>query len=561
MSDVDLSHSVSTAPWPTSDAGQAVPARRVTFPAWTTWLFRNPFFPFSAVLLIYGVRQLYLDPGFLGGVERPKLIFNFSALQLYAAMVVGVAILLARRKTWDDATFLVLLENVLVLAPFILLTQAIYLDKAFTALLCGLGLFLAGGRWLLLKRWVPDLNFGRTYGAVTGLILTANAALPFILIHFAREHSENWESPSLVAWWFVLPLLQSLFLWIEPTGSRRDIPIKHPLLPFVCFNLWTGGSAVHLWAVGYVSSLPLKPILLAPFLWTLAWTLARQVPRFMPDSPLWLHRGCLGLPILATAAALGEDHLAWFMILTGINLATYLALFHQSRNRLPLQLAWLSACAFLAAAADSWAGFWLIDLRGLGGIAAAAAIYLGVLAALERRYTWMAGAVLAMTLFPALAIEVHAGFLGLQSAMIFLMLWQLRWFDRLPPSLRRWQWPWGCAWVLQGLFWSQSGAFHASFFEMESALLLACSLLAWLIRGHGGPFVLPCAAVVGIVPNLQHRVWEMVRLWPAGLLAVLGAFVLFGAGTILAWNRHRWFPHAADDAEPPPLVAEKPNQP
>ena len=91
-----------------------------------------------------------MDPKFLE-VEVAKLGFNFSALQVYELLVVGVAILLARRRVWYDSTLLVVLENLLVLVPFILITQAVLIGPEIAAALCAAAALLALARFSALK--------------------------------------------------------------------------------------------------------------------------------------------------------------------------------------------------------------------------------------------------------------------------------------------------------------------------------------------------------------------------------------------------------------------------
>ena len=62
-----------------------------------------------------------------------KLAFNFAALQLYEILLVFVAIVLGVRRVWYDSTLLVVLENLLLLVPFILVTQAILIGKGLAA--------------------------------------------------------------------------------------------------------------------------------------------------------------------------------------------------------------------------------------------------------------------------------------------------------------------------------------------------------------------------------------------------------------------------------------------
>src|ERR1041385_1292240 len=77
------------------------------------FLAGNPLYLISAALLLFGVNRLSVDPNFLGA-ELEKLIFNFSALEIYEVLVVIVAIVLARRRIWYDSTLLFGLENILV---------------------------------------------------------------------------------------------------------------------------------------------------------------------------------------------------------------------------------------------------------------------------------------------------------------------------------------------------------------------------------------------------------------------------------------------------------------
>jgi len=69
---------------------------------WSYWARRllvcNPFFLCSAALLLFGVNRLSIDPNFFAEDES-NLFFNYTALQLYGFLVVGTAIVLARKKS------------------------------------------------------------------------------------------------------------------------------------------------------------------------------------------------------------------------------------------------------------------------------------------------------------------------------------------------------------------------------------------------------------------------------------------------------------------------------
>ena len=113
---------------------------------WRAWVRRllvcNPFFLCSAALLLLGVNRLSLDPTILGS-ERSNLLFNFFALQFYEALLVATAVWLARRRIWYDPALLVVMENGLVLAPFMLISQALFLDARLARTLVVVGGIIA----------------------------------------------------------------------------------------------------------------------------------------------------------------------------------------------------------------------------------------------------------------------------------------------------------------------------------------------------------------------------------------------------------------------------------
>src|SRR5438034_2171965 len=113
----------------------------------------NPFYIFSAALLLYGLYRVSVDPHFLSK-ETTHLMFNFSALQFYELLLVTTAIFLAGRGIWYDSMLLVGLENMLVLVPFLLVSQAALIDTRLVWAMCIAGGLLAIGRFGSLKRFI-----------------------------------------------------------------------------------------------------------------------------------------------------------------------------------------------------------------------------------------------------------------------------------------------------------------------------------------------------------------------------------------------------------------------
>jgi hypothetical protein len=64
---------------------------------WAYWIRRllvcNPFFLCSAALLLFAINRLYNDSNFLHNDETQKLLFNFSALQIYEVLLIGTAMI------------------------------------------------------------------------------------------------------------------------------------------------------------------------------------------------------------------------------------------------------------------------------------------------------------------------------------------------------------------------------------------------------------------------------------------------------------------------------------
>src|ERR1700709_2343920 len=68
----------------------------------------NPFYLISAALLLFGLYRTSIDKNFLP-TEVGQLTFNFTSLQFYELLLVGTAVVLARRRIWYDSTLLMVL--------------------------------------------------------------------------------------------------------------------------------------------------------------------------------------------------------------------------------------------------------------------------------------------------------------------------------------------------------------------------------------------------------------------------------------------------------------------
>jgi hypothetical protein len=238
------------SPAPQSEGSQPAVSRRGA-PQWVTrFLARNPFYLVSAALLLFGINRLSIDPTFLSG-EEPKLAFNFAALQLYEILVVFVAILLGVRRVWYDSTLLVVLENMFLLVPFILITQAIMIGKGLAAALCVGATLFAVARWDSLQRWIPQLRVPRALLGCGALLLGLNLALPLIFRPIMDADVANWEVPGQIGWFAVLPLLGLLANLLPRPKEYSDLPPRKswlPLPPSICgvSGMWPAVVSISL---------------------------------------------------------------------------------------------------------------------------------------------------------------------------------------------------------------------------------------------------------------------------------------------------------------------------
>ena len=168
---------------PPSNALQslAFPSRPLAY-----WLKKflacNPFYLVSAALLLYGFYLVSSDANFPGR-EVSQLGFNFGSLQFYEVLLVATAIFLGRRRIWYDSMLLTSLENLLILVPFILISQAALINERIVWIICLAGGIAALFRFWGLKHFFKELNLPRRMLGCGLVLLLVNVALPLIYRH------------------------------------------------------------------------------------------------------------------------------------------------------------------------------------------------------------------------------------------------------------------------------------------------------------------------------------------------------------------------------------------
>ena len=70
--------------------------------------------------------------------------------------------------------------------------------------------------------------------------------------------------------------------------------------------------------------------------------------------------------------------------------------------------------------------------------------------------------------------------------------------------------------------------------------VLGVYLLSRWQTGRWGSPVVPAAAVLAMLSGPTGSTTGSLYSVPAGLMAVIGSFLLFGLGTLAALTKHRW---------------------
>ena len=506
----------------------------------------NPFYPVSAALLLYSFYLISADHSFLP-TEVGQLSFNLSSLQFYEILVVITAIFLVRRAIWYDSTLLAGLENLLLLVPFILISQAALIDSRLVWLLCIAAASLAVGRVGFLRRFIPQLNFPRGLAWVGMLVIVVNAVLPVVyrILHESKFGTKpDWGAAyetNQYVWWVLMPLLCAL-ICLVPTSRADggDLWPQRRWLPMGLFSLWLVGTGVHLYCLGYVYDFSLRPELLAPAIWTLAWAAYLKSDEALPGlkqiwkDALWV------LPVLATLLGTPQPEKAVFLTLTVLNASIFVSIYLRRKTPQALHLALISMAALIGGLPLGWAGALRPEFDRETCVAGAGVIYLLICTALSRNpKLGILGALAAAISVGIAAHRSDAAHWAVQSGLVFLLIHSLRWADSEVEGATALRWLTAFAWIAHSLAWT-----HIYNGGWTVCLVSVPVRAVWFVfrwaRGQWGPVAILLASLAVIVSAPSHTAVVHLQSTPSGLLAVIASFVLFGLGTLGAITKHRW---------------------
>src|ERR1043166_4954075 len=318
----------------------------------------NPFFVASAALLLLGINRLAVDPNFLR-VEESKLLFNFSALQLYEALLIGVAIFLSARSFLSDSILLVVIESIVLLVPFILITQAALIDHRLALILCAIGSGLVVIRFTALKSWFSELNLPGRSLFLLAMLMVLNGGTPLLLRHYVEQSgSDAWEAPAQWGWMMVLPLAMLLGLIIRSPASDNGAATRQ-WMPLLLYSLWITGTAVHLWCMGYATEREFHVYLLTPLIWAASWLAYARADLFI-EGRSFLKPTLAIVPVAVTLLAATATDSRMFFVLAVLNSVVFAGL---SRRR--GEARWLLLVSLGMAVASwplAWTPAWFLAL-------------------------------------------------------------------------------------------------------------------------------------------------------------------------------------------------------
>lgn len=523
----------TTLPLAEVPAGSGIPKK--------VWFLRfmdcNPFYLLSALLLVYGLYRISIEPRIFE-TELRQLLFSFCSLHAYQLLLVTAALFLASHKVWYDATLLISLENLLLLVPFILISQAVFLEKLQSWGFCIAALCLVLGRQWMIRCRFQELNISGLMFELGLAFLAVNLAMPLVFRHVLESKNETWTLFTPYCWNILLPVLALLanVLPACPEGSEAH---RKSWLQLMIYFFWIIGTAAHLFSIGYVDDQTFRISNLSVVVWVLGWTTCNRQDEFRSVAPR-LRSYFLAAPFgLAWLSLLDSAEKPVFFLML-LNALIYSVCFMKQTGRETTgTLAALSLAVAFAFVPVEY-GRWLFPQfsRGLStGAVIALALLVRSLVSKEARWG-LFGAITAGTVSAVVFRHQQiAGHLVLQSGCVFYMLHSLRWGKNITePGAKFSLGLGGVAWAADTLLLNETGARFSMLIPMLSALIVGVlSIIAWfranpsILVGLSAGAVLVAPAAVSVSRTLLET--------PISVLALIASFVLLGGGTWFAVSK------------------------
>jgi hypothetical protein len=486
-----------------------------------------------------------VDPNFLQR-EISQLLFNFTALQVYELLLVITTVLLVRRHIWYDSTLLVGLENLLILVPFILISQAALIEIHWVWGMCLLAGFAALVRSDTLKRFFAELNFPTRLTWVGMVVLLANVVLPVIyrILHEYKVGKLPTTGAAYLtnefAWLLLLPALFTLGNFVPAKPGKNNLLPQGFWIPAALFSSWMIGTVVHLYCLGYVYDFPLRCELVAPTIWALLWTLFYRVKDFIPVIKSLQERALLLLPLAATIISISQPGNKVFVSLTILNMASYAAIWIWRENRFARHLLLISGLALIARLPEDWGRSVVPEFTSSKAIEVSVAFYFVVRAALSRNPKLGLIGALVLGFMVMCTLDTSAApHWGTQIGLAFLLVHSLRWADNQHEGTGAVRLLASIGWVAHTFWWMHDGGAAWMTCTVAGPVLAIYVVAHWLAGKWGSP-IIPISAGIVMLSWPGDSAVGTLHSTPVGLLAVISSFVFFAAGTFAALTKHRW---------------------
>ena len=477
-------------------------------------------------------------------LELSRLWFSYSSVQLYELLLVATAIFLVRRNLRYDSSVLFGVENLLVFVPFILISQASFIDSTMSWVMSLAGAVLVAVRFRALRRSVFDLP-GRSFGA-GAVLLALNVALPLIYRHFGETKVGILDSGPAYemnesTWLLILPVALALLNLLPTVGTSKNFMSRERWLPVGLYALWLIATGVHVYCLDYIYQFELRPELFAPLAWVLAWSVCLQLTG---HPAIWVNRlrhGLTIVPILTPLVAISGVHHAYVMLAT-LNVVVCLSLCVMAQNRrLAQHLLFTSALMLIIGLPHAWLQFVTPELSTSTCVVGGMVGYLLLLIARSHNPKLaVAGAFLIGWTIPSLLQADGAVSWAVQGSFVFLLLHSLRWSDADHKGAKLVRMLAGVLWVMISLLWMESSTGRFWMPVIPGLLVLAAYVVAQKLAGKWRHPAIPAAAILVTLSGPGIATANHLINLPAGLLAVVGSFLLFGLGTAVALTRSHW---------------------
>ena len=106
------------------------------------------------------------------------------------------------------------------------------------------------------------------------------------------------------------------------------------------------------------------------------------------------------------------------------------------------------------------------------------------------------------------------------------------------------------SWMTHAFVWTRVDERTVVLVVSSAAVLILFFYgLLGVVTGQWGARVVPAGAALSFLAAPANSFYDLLRVSPAGLMAVVGSFVLFGLGTLVALTKHRWHPQRMTNDE------------